>query len=81
MEPVAKPVRLVPCPCGEDAVWYRAAARPEDAPEGAVCFLTDADFADNYCDECFPLAVPTGERRFWTRITEDATSVKEKPRS
>lgn len=66
-------MKLVPCPCGGDAVWYRQAARPERAPEHAVCLLTDDDFADNYCDECFPLAVPADERPSWRRLDEEET--------
>lgn len=59
---------LVPCPCGEDARWYRARPTPENAPENAVCFLSDADFADNYCDACFVLAVPAADRPDWMRL-------------
>ena len=63
--------RLVECPCGADAVWYKPRPRPEDAPEHAVCLLTDDEFADNYCEACFPQAVPPAERGAWKRI-EDA---------
>lgn len=67
-------MKLVPCPCGEDAVWYKIATAPEDAPESAVCLLMDDDFADNYCEDCFPLAVPEAERKGWRRIdTEELT--------
>ncbi len=68
MKAMDKPVTLVPCPCGEDAVWYRKTMAPEKAPEHAACFLTDADFADNYCDDCFPQAVPEAERADWNRL-------------
>jgi hypothetical protein len=44
---------------------------PEQAPESAVCFLGDADFADNYCDDCFPQAVPEAERRAWRRLAAE----------
>jgi len=59
---------LVPCPCGEEAVWYKARATPEKAPEHAVCFLTDGDFADNYCEACFALAAPATERAGWEQL-------------
>ncbi len=59
---------LTPCPCGEDALWYQARPTPENAPDHAVCFLTDADFADNYCASCFALAVPPADRPNWTRL-------------
>lgn len=60
---------LAPCPCGEDALWYRARPTPENAPENAVCFLMDADFADNYCEACFVLAVPAADRPNWTCLS------------
>lgn len=69
--PAATGPVLAPCPCGEDAVWHRARMMPEMAPEHAVCFLTDADFADNYCDKCFVLAVPRAERAGWERLPTD----------
>src|SRR5688572_23714554 len=61
-------MELVPCPCGEEAVWYKVATHPEKAPEHAVCFLMDEVFADNYCDECFVQAVPRAEWRDWERL-------------
>ena len=63
-----QPVQLVPCPCGEDAVWYQARSTPETAPEHTSCFLTDADFADNYCDACFVQAVPNAQWPRWERL-------------
>lgn len=67
--PKLRPMRNVatPCPCGRGAVWHRAPPRPEDAPEHAVCLLTDDDFVDRYCDECFPSRVPSHERPHWKR--------------
>ncbi len=56
------------CPCGANAVWRYARLAPENAPEHVVCFLTDADFADDYCASCFALAVPAAERPAWTRL-------------
>ena len=70
-QPGNEAASLVPCPCGEDAVWYRPAPRAEDAPEHAACLLADADFADNYCDDCFPLAVPPKERATWKRLGDE----------
>lgn len=65
-----KEKNIVPCPCGADAVWYRAQTSPERVPEEAVCFLTDADFTDNYCEDCFPQAVPPSNRPQWKRIDD-----------
>lgn len=63
-------MKLAPCPCGADALWYKVATRPEEAPEHAVCLLTDDDFADNYCDACFARAVPEAERARWRRLDD-----------
>lgn len=64
----AAPPRLRHCPCGRaKAVWRRVGALPERAPEESVCFLTDADFSDDYCDTCFAAQVPEAERRVWKR--------------
>lgn len=56
------------CSCGQAAVWHKTPPRPEDAPEYAVCLLTDDDFADSYCDNCFGERVLPQERPFWKRI-------------
>jgi len=66
--PKQYPLRSVatPCPCGRAAVWHKT-PRPEDAPEHAVCLLMDGDFADSYCDACFPQSVPARERSLWKR--------------
>ncbi|MDQ2687420.1 MAG: hypothetical protein M3Y28_06090 [Armatimonadota bacterium] len=56
------------CPCGQAAAWRKTPPRPEDAPEYAVCLLTDDDFADDYCDECFQSQVTLTERPLWKRI-------------
>ena len=64
-------MKPAPCPCGQHAVWYRVATTPEKAPEHAVCFLTDEDFADNYCDDCFAQVVPEAERKRWKRLGDE----------
>ncbi len=68
--PNDRPMRnaVTPCPCGRPAVWHRTPPRPEDAPEHAVCLLTDDDFADSYCDDCFPNKVSLRERPRWKRL-------------
>ena len=58
----------VRCSCGREAVWYRVGTAPEEAPEHAVCFLTDDDFADDLCDACFARTVPEAERDRWKRL-------------
>lgn len=67
--------KLRPCPCGGKAVWFREPPDPERASEHAVCFLTEADFADDYCDACFDRfcaeeAMMLPERAAWKRIPE-----------
>jgi hypothetical protein len=69
--------RLRPCPCGQQAVWHRDAPDPEQASEHAVCFLTDADFADDYCEACFTRfcqaeAMTPSERAAWQRVPSAA---------
>lgn len=59
------------CACGRPAIWEREPPRPEDAPEHAVCLLSDAEFADPYCDACFPKNVPPHERFLWRRILDE----------
>lgn len=52
-----RPIRILPCPCGENAVWYRDTDTP-----------TDTDRPPNLCEGCFPLAVPEAERDDWRRV-------------
>lgn len=69
--PFHLPTQQRPCPCGKaTAVWRRVGTLPESAPEETVCFLTDADFADDYCDACFAALVPERERRVWQRLVD-----------
>jgi hypothetical protein len=57
------------CSCGARAVWRHARPTPENAPEHVACFLTDADFADDYCASCFARAVSAAEQPAWTRLS------------
>jgi hypothetical protein len=62
------PTRLAPCPCGEDAVWYRVT--PPETPRAgrALAPVNAAESGDNLCDACFPLAIPPEGRAGWARL-------------
>ena len=61
---------LTPCPCGEDAVWYRVVLAPDLTPGRgkAVSAMKANDFYEDLCDECFRAAFGADERDGWVHI-------------
>jgi hypothetical protein len=73
------PERLAPCPCGEDAVWYRV--KPPESPRAgrALAPLNADESGENLCDACFPLAVPPDRRSGWARLDAAARPRRRAP--
>ena len=60
---------LSPCPCGNDAVWYRSKAAPAAQERGrAVSNITADAINENLCDGCFRGLIPEDKREEWTRL-------------
>ena len=61
---------LSPCPCGEEAIYYRVAIRPADATGRgkAVSAMTPGDFHENLCADCFRDAFGVDEPAEWVRL-------------
>jgi hypothetical protein len=69
------PETLAPCPCGEDAIWYRAeepssaaAASEPRRSVGAATYGADDEAPPNLCEGCFPHAVPPAQQVLWKRV-------------
>jgi len=53
-------IRILPCPCGADAVWYW--------PTNADLPTPPDGLPPNLCEGCFPQAVPESARDDWRRV-------------
>lgn len=61
--------RLSPCPCGNDAVWYRTRQAVPTMERGrAVSDITADSINENLCDGCFRGLIPEEKRDQWTRL-------------
>lgn len=70
------PPQLTPCPCSEDAVWYRVVLFPRWNPHGepagqAVTVMSADDFYEDLCDACFRQAIPPDDRDGWKRLATE----------
>ena len=75
LQPV--PMSLGQCPCGAEAVWYRADSGAPSrgdcsetdvaTPTFGVRFMRAADLTENLCEECFADAVAPVDHPLWRR--------------
>lgn len=61
---------LTPCPCGEDAVWYRVVMVPNLTPGRGkpISAMVANDFYEDLCDKCFRAAFGVDEQAGWVRL-------------
>lgn len=61
---------LMPCPCGEDTVWYRVVMVADLTPGRgkAVSAMVANDFYEDLCDECFKAAFGADDMDGWVQI-------------